>query len=1484
MMTPRPWGRATIPLAALVIGALVAVSLSVIQRAAYAADVPLDQTTLITNNLQGQSSDGDAASKWTTSVFEFIRQAPIVLLQEVGPGGPPSAGDGIRRQTPEGIAYTQYGWRPGSSTRGSQYNVYYAQTQGDAANTPNGRVNIAVVTRDVPDEVRIVTNPVAAGRAALGVRFGTHWYFTVHGLSGGGGDDGPLLTQIDQRVRAWTGASAQWTAAGDFNVDPATLRARATFPQNAVIRSTGRATHINGGELDYIVTSETNYLVQPELRHGATPDHFAVQLGPIRANAEATPVPKVKIEPMISYPKPLVDEPTPPFIDKLVKAESTILLALLAVVSVVLKRDNPVEFVGSQSTGSGLNYSGVPGENVSQLGKRSESDLPTYRPNVVPLIQAGINDVLNGEQDAVPDRLSALVDQIQTILPGTVVVLSTLTPATDPTIQGRITKVNSAIRTLVDNEQNAGRKVVLADMRDVTTSDLATDGLSPNDAGATKMAAAVESAIGDALLREWVTDPTSTSQLNGSTCDIYTYYGTPCVGAYSMTRAMYSNYPGPLYQVQRATDGATADIGLQSSGGKVKASDQDSFCANTACTVTRLYDQSPRKNDLTIAPGGGAAPGADKGADAAALPITIGGDKAYGLDITPGTGYRNNNTWGVAVGDQPEGMYMVASGTNVNNGCCYDFGNAETNTQDTGDGHMDAVNLSTTCFFGSGCTGGGPWVQADLENGLFNGGTDGKNSANQGNNSNFVTALLKNNGRTKYALRGGDSQSGGLSTWWNGGLPTIRPGYIPMKKEGAILLGVGGDNSNWSQGSFFEGVMTAGYPSDTADNAVQANIVAAKYGGKSGGTTTAPTPAGPAVTHDGYSSVYTVNSANGHLQETYLPKMGDPWSTQDLSAKYGTPAVLAGTKPISVTHDGYVSVYTVDANNGHVQETYLPKMGDPWSTQDLSAKYGTPATSWTPTAVVHDGYTSVWTVNSANGHLQETYLPKMGDPWSTQDLSAKYGTPSVAPGTQPVAFVHTGYTSVYTIDQASMHLRETYLPAMGDPWSTQDLSAKYGTVPTNDSPIVLLHPNESGSVTWSSVFTVDQASLHLRETYLPAMGDPWSTQDLSAKYGTPAATAAYTASSSGWSVVHDGYASTFTVRASDGHLFETYLSAMGQPWVTQDLNQYGSPAVMKGTSPTAVTHDGYTSVYTVATDGHLWETYLSAMGQPWHAQDLTVLGGAPTSGLTPSALYHGGYTSVYTVSGDGHLWETYLTGIGATWVSQDLHQKYQTPIVLQTASPVAVLHSGWVSVFTISLDSVHLDETYLPAIGGPWITQDLNKYGSPPDAVTPAVLVHDGYISVYTVNNGDLWETYLPAIGDDWTAQDLSQKYHTPAVDASSPPLAVDHGGYASVYTIDSGSNDLQETYLPAMSDDWGTQDLSGVYKTPAVKTNWGTLNGGPRSMSVLVHYDTSGALTWTSVFSIDRSSGDLDETYLPAVGQPWGTQDLSNKYRTPTS
>jgi len=336
-------------------------------------------------------------------------------------------------------------------------------------------------------------------------------------------------------------------------------------------------------------------------------------------------------------------------------------------------------------------------------------------------------------------------------------------------------------------------------------------------------------------------------------CDIYAAASTPCVAAHSTVRALFAAYNGPLYQVKRASDGATTNISTLTAGGYANAATQDSFCAGTTCTITEIYDQSSRHNNLTIGPAGGAG-GADVGANATALPVMAGGHKVYGVFVSPGTGYRDDATSGVATGSQPQGAYMVAAGTHVNSGCCFDYGNAETNNRDNGNGHMDAVYFGTLCWF-SPCTGRGPWVQADLENGLFAGG-NGNNPANQGNTSAFVTALVKNNGTTTYAIKGGNADSGGLTTWYNGSLPT-QGGYLPMHQEGAIILGVGGDNSNSSAGSFFEGVMTAGYPTDAADNAVQANIVSVGYAPASGGAT------GPIVAGDNGAKCVDNNNGSG---------------------------------------------------------------------------------------------------------------------------------------------------------------------------------------------------------------------------------------------------------------------------------------------------------------------------------------------------------------------------------------------------------------------------------------------------------------------------------------------------------------------------------------------------------------------------------------------------------------------------------------------
>ncbi len=77
-------------------------------------------------------------------------------------------------------------------------------------------------------------------------------------------------------------------------------------------------------------------------------------------------------------------------------------------------------------------------------------------------------------------------------------------------------------------------------------------------------------------------------------CDVYAAAGTPCVAAHSLVRALYSSYNGSLYQVQRASDSATANIGLLAAGGYANAAAQDSFCSGTTCIITKILSQSAR--------------------------------------------------------------------------------------------------------------------------------------------------------------------------------------------------------------------------------------------------------------------------------------------------------------------------------------------------------------------------------------------------------------------------------------------------------------------------------------------------------------------------------------------------------------------------------------------------------------------------------------------------------------------------------------------------------------------------------------------------------------------------------------------------------------------------------------------------------------------------------------------------------------------------
>jgi hypothetical protein len=312
-------------------------------------------------------------------------------------------------------------------------------------------------------------------------------------------------------------------------------------------------------------------------------------------------------------------------------------------------------------------------------------------------------------------------------------------------------------------------------------------------------------------------------------CDIYQAANTPCVAAHSTVRALYGAYNGPLYQVRKGS--STKDIPVLADG-YVDVSVQDSFCSGGTCTISIIYDQSPNKNDLVKSPKALWLPNGGDEVNATLASIKINGHTAHGIYVdnsggSNGVGYRNNATKGLAKNDDAEAMYAVFDAKRYNQWCCFDYGNAEVSGVDDGNATMEAIYFGNSTQWTRG-GGNGPWVAADLENGMFEGDSTSASSNTSIDSSwSYLTAMLKGPSGNAMGLKAGNAQSGALQTKWNGKRP---PGYSPKKLNGAIILGTGGDGSNNAKGTFFEGAITFGNPPDSVDDQVQANIVAAGYG------------------------------------------------------------------------------------------------------------------------------------------------------------------------------------------------------------------------------------------------------------------------------------------------------------------------------------------------------------------------------------------------------------------------------------------------------------------------------------------------------------------------------------------------------------------------------------------------------------------------------------------------------------------------------
>ncbi|MFC9283307.1 FG-GAP-like repeat-containing protein [Streptomyces collinus] len=502
---------------------------------AVAADRPPGSTPMVTWNMQGANESQPNTNKWTNTVRTYARQYSVLMLQEAG-AHPADTAERLpdltrtsvdRDGTRTSHTVQHYLWnigtegRPGHEGRPDYRHVYFLLTQ----NGEGGRVNLALVVNGEPDEVNVVQNPVEAGRTALGVRYGSHWYFTVHGLAGsrgsdgsGGGDSAVLLNAIDSWVDVWArdaGTEYQWVVGGDFNVEPDRIVNRQYFPVAWTVNTpAGEPTHNGGGRLDYFVTSElsvANQLDRARVVGWEPSDHRPVAVGAIRAAAD--PPKSIRL-------MPVGDSITEGFGSSNDSGARDEIQAGLGVIRMddlistgphtpLYQSLDSRDLVGERHNGQGIpdpDHEGWPGYTIDQIAGEASDAVPSMRPNVVTLL-AGTNDMVRNVDVAdAPARLSRLIDQIYRGSPGVTIVVGTLTPSTNATYQQRIDAYNKSITTMLDRRVADGDRLVRVDLSAVTTADLA-DEVHPTDAGYRKIADAYISGIRLALANGFVTDP-----------------------------------------------------------------------------------------------------------------------------------------------------------------------------------------------------------------------------------------------------------------------------------------------------------------------------------------------------------------------------------------------------------------------------------------------------------------------------------------------------------------------------------------------------------------------------------------------------------------------------------------------------------------------------------------------------------------------------------------------------------------------------------------------------------------------------------------------------------------------------------------------------------------------------------------------------------------------------------------------------------------
>ncbi|MGW1504919.1 endonuclease/exonuclease/phosphatase family protein [Streptomyces mirabilis] len=279
-------GRLWASLAALFLTAAGVVAVAAPQAAA-APDDPA--RPFATYNMQGSLG----GARWNSEVGPLAERFPVVAVQEAGSGPPPVPQGfddsttipipGIRPHPnmPMTVNQSPLGVRGGGCTRCTSLETHVTRDAQGTLTWGGQRVNLAVVTQEDADDVRVVDNSAFhsnsanddhRSRRALGIRLGKAVRYNIHAR--GASDFQQLLAAVRRDVPA----GLNYVILGDFNRNirfqrTATASITAGAAASEYLPRPNQATHQGGTEL------VTRAAADEEQCPGANPfDRFRIDL------------------------------------------------------------------------------------------------------------------------------------------------------------------------------------------------------------------------------------------------------------------------------------------------------------------------------------------------------------------------------------------------------------------------------------------------------------------------------------------------------------------------------------------------------------------------------------------------------------------------------------------------------------------------------------------------------------------------------------------------------------------------------------------------------------------------------------------------------------------------------------------------------------------------------------------------------------------------------------------------------------------------------------------------------------------------------------------------------------------------------------------------------------------------------------------------------------------------------------------------------